>query len=246
MKQKIIAVIDSGVGGLNILSPLKKVMPYNDFLYYSDGANLPYGNKTQEELCFIAKKIVENILQRFQCDLFVLACNTLTAGGIDYLRQVFPTKIFVGCEPNLTFPQKDNKRKPLVLCTSFTKNSQRINARFGDSAFFLSAPCLADMIEKEESDEMIENYLKEILPYSLSCQFDCIVLGCTHYYFKKNLIEKIYSLPLYTSVDGVVKRVYEIAIEQNAISTYGNPIICFWETGDAGNNSAVLRFWKKM
>ena len=179
-------------------------------------------------------------------DIFVLACNTLTAGAIDYLRAIFPQKIFVGCEPNITSPKKEGNINTLVLCTSFTKDSQRINARFGDRAFFLSAPQLADLIEKDAPDVEIKRYLTKILPTLYSKQFDSIVLGCTHYFLKKSLIEKIYNLPVYTSVEGVVNRVYEKAKENNMICDSGTPILCIWETTNNQNKGSILGFWKKI
>lgn len=246
MKQKTIALIDSGVGGLSILAPLKSALPYNDFLYYSDGCNLPYGDKSQAELCAIAERIVCNVCDKFKVDIFVLACNTLTAGAIEHLRVVFKDKIFVGCEPNLSVPYENGKKSPLVLCTPFTQSSQRITSRFGAKAAFLSAPLLAEMIEREEDDSSIKKYLLNLLPLQQAQKYDCIVLGCTHYFLKKQLIEDLFALPVYTSVDGVIKRVLHFVFEKNALCTFGNPIICFWETGKEDKTHSVLRFWKKL
>ena len=89
MANKCIALIDSGVGGLSVLSRLCEVLPEEDFVYFADDANLPYGNKTAGELEEIADKAMKTVLERFDADLFVLACNTLTAAAIDGLRKRF-------------------------------------------------------------------------------------------------------------------------------------------------------------
>ena len=45
-----IAVFDSGVGGISVLRELEKIMPGEDYIYYGDSANAPYGTKTLEEV----------------------------------------------------------------------------------------------------------------------------------------------------------------------------------------------------
>ena len=45
-----IAVCDSGVGGISVLKSLVEVMPNEDFIYYGDSANAPYGTKTLEQV----------------------------------------------------------------------------------------------------------------------------------------------------------------------------------------------------
>ena len=45
-----IAVFDSGVGGISVLKNLVEVMPHEDFIYYGDSANAPYGTKTLEQV----------------------------------------------------------------------------------------------------------------------------------------------------------------------------------------------------
>jgi len=107
---KTIALIDSGVGGLSILYQLKKILPNNDFVYFADKKNLPYGNKTQNQLTQIAYDIVKIITNAFEIEIFVLACNTLTAGAIDFLRAKYPNYTFVGCEPNLNAPKIFGKK----------------------------------------------------------------------------------------------------------------------------------------
>ena len=38
-----IAVFDSGVGGISVLRSLVKEMPHENFYYFGDSANAPYG-----------------------------------------------------------------------------------------------------------------------------------------------------------------------------------------------------------
>ena len=45
-----IGVLDSGLGGISVLRELVKLMPGEDFIYYGDSANAPYGTRTPEEV----------------------------------------------------------------------------------------------------------------------------------------------------------------------------------------------------
>ena len=47
---KKIGVFDSGIGGATVLTELVKVLPNEDYIYYSDSKNNPYGDKTQKEI----------------------------------------------------------------------------------------------------------------------------------------------------------------------------------------------------
>lgn len=49
-KDSPIGVFDSGIGGLTVLSELKKILPNEKFIYVGDEANFPYGEKTIEEI----------------------------------------------------------------------------------------------------------------------------------------------------------------------------------------------------
>lgn len=53
-----VGVLDSGVGGLSVLSELVNVMPNNNFLYFGDTKNMPYGTKTSDEIYSYTKKII--------------------------------------------------------------------------------------------------------------------------------------------------------------------------------------------
>ena len=70
-----IAVFDSGLGGLTVLSELKKLMPGEDYIYFGDSANAPYGDKTPDELEALCRNVCLKLLEAdeikcFVCDFF--------------------------------------------------------------------------------------------------------------------------------------------------------------------------------
>ena len=79
-----IGVFDSGIGGLSVLNELKKVLLYEDFYYYGDSKNNPYGEKSDEELFKIVSNVVERLIDK-ECKLIVIACNTATTRCIKTL-----------------------------------------------------------------------------------------------------------------------------------------------------------------
>ena len=95
-----IAVFDSGVGGISVLKELVKCMPGEQFLYFGDSANAPYGSRTTEEVRELTLKAAEMLFSR-GCKALVVACNTATAAAIRDLRRIYPDRIVIGIEPAL-------------------------------------------------------------------------------------------------------------------------------------------------
>ena len=99
-KNAPIAVFDSGVGGISVLRELVKLMPQENYLYFGDSANAPYGDKTTAHVQQLTLHAAQMLLDR-GAKALVVACNTATAAAIDMLRQHYPNKILIGIEPAL-------------------------------------------------------------------------------------------------------------------------------------------------
>ena len=95
-KTQRIGIFDSGLGGTTVLKEMIKSLPNEDYIYYGDNGNFPYGSgKTKNEL----QKLTERILDFFvknNCKLVIVACNTASTAAIDYLREKFSLPIIVG------------------------------------------------------------------------------------------------------------------------------------------------------
>ena len=59
-----IAVIDSGVGGISVLRELCSLMPCENFIYFGDSKNAPYGTKSRDEVLKITKDILDMLKKR--------------------------------------------------------------------------------------------------------------------------------------------------------------------------------------
>ncbi len=186
MNSAPIGVFDSGVGGLSLVLDLRRLLPNEDFIYYGDRANAPYGAKTHEEILEISKEIVDTLLAR-GAKAIVVACNTATAVAIEPLRASYPDLPIIGIEPAVKPARIAGCKRVLVLATPVTVNESRfaalLQANSCEGCEFIGVPCheLAYMIENDISSEEIEAYMSSVFEPYRSKGFDGIVLGCTHY-----------------------------------------------------------------
>ena len=200
-----IGIFDSGLGGLSVLKELRKLLPNEDYLFYEDSLNVPYGEKTDEELLSITSHIVDYLLEQ-DCKMIVIACNTATTSCMAKLRDLYPETIFVGTVPAIKVAYDHHSKNTIILSTPYTTKSRRIQELIRDyhrddqTITLVSGENLAGLIENNDVSE-IEKVLQRILsPYKDSC--DSIVLGCTHYSLIKEEIAKV--LPNSSLLDGCV------------------------------------------
>ena len=140
MNSSPIGVFDSGVGGLSLLRELRRLLPNEDFIYYGDRANAPYGAKTHGEILEISKGIVDVLLSR-GAKAIVVACNTATAVAIEPLRAAYPELPIIGIEPAVKPARVAGCKRVLVLATPVTVSESRFAALPVGAASITSSPC---------------------------------------------------------------------------------------------------------
>ena len=194
-KEEYIAVFDSGVGGISVLRELIKQMPRENYLYFGDSANAPYGNRPTEQVRELTLQAVEKMRPR-GIKALVVACNTATSAAVRVLREMYPDLIVVGIEPALKVAaDRFPNGRVGVMATKVTLREEKLNylvSRFPDvQVERISAPGLVELVEAGKvSGPEVENLLKNILaPYV--GKLDALVLGCTHYPFVAKTVSKI-------------------------------------------------------
>ena len=93
----MIGIFDSGVGGLSVFREIRKLLPEESYIYYSDNAHCPYGEKSKEYITDRARAITEFLISK-GADIIEVACNTAPAAAISTLRIEFDIP-FIGMEP---------------------------------------------------------------------------------------------------------------------------------------------------
>lgn len=97
-KEMPIGVFDSGLGGISVLRVLKAALPNEDYIYFGDSANAPYGLRTTENVRELTEKVM-NLLRDHGAKCFVIACNTATSASVHYLQEKYPDYPIIGIQP---------------------------------------------------------------------------------------------------------------------------------------------------
>ncbi len=202
-----VAVFDSGIGGLNLLKECARALPAVKFYYLADNFNVPYGTKKKDEIFSLVKSKLDVAASK-GISAAVIACNTATSNCIEELRAVYSFPI-VGIQPAVKPAVKIGGRC-LVLATEATVNSasfKQLISRFDDKDITVY-PCagLAEYIEKNLFT-LNENFPAELLP---NVEADSVVLGCTHYVFIKDIVQRRYNCPVFDGIAGTADHLREI------------------------------------
>ena len=225
MDNRKIGVFDSGIGGLTVLSKIIEILPNEEYIYYADTENVPYGTKPKEEVKKYVKKAVEFLISK-DVKAIVIACNTATSIAINELRNTYNMPI-IGIEPAVK-PAIENKgkKKVLVMATPTTIREEKLHnliEKFEAEEYvdLIPMPKLVEFAEKREfKSEKVEKYIKEELKiYNLE-NYSELVLGCTHFPFFKETLAKIF--PKETKIIdgslGVANRLKNVLKDNNMLA----------------------------
>ena len=192
----MIGIFDSGVGGLSVFREIRKVLPEQSYIYYSDNAHCPYGEKSREYIIERAREISRFMLEK-GCEIIVVACNTATAAAISSLRAEFPVK-FIGMEPAIKPAAQATESGVVgVLATAGTlKASKYLDTREKWAQNVRIAEHIGqgfvELVESgNTSGPSAETTVRSSLLPLLEAGADTIVLGCTHYPFLTDTIQKV-------------------------------------------------------
>ncbi len=192
-----IGVFDSGAGGISVLKRLWKLMPNENYIYYGDSANAPYGVRPVEEIRALTIAAVEKLLS-LGCKAIVLACNTATSAAAKELRSAHPDIPIIGLEPALK-PAALSGGHPtvVVMATPLTLREEKfalLTERFQNDCTLikLPAPELVTLVEENKmGTSELAAYLQTLFAPLAATKIDCLVLGCTHFPFAKREIKAL-------------------------------------------------------
>ena len=190
-----VAVFDSGLGGLSVLKYLRARMPHEDFLYYGDNANAPYGIRPRAEIEALTLAAADKLMA-YRPKALVVACNTATGAALEALQQALPIPV-IGIQPALKAAQALRQQGDiLVLATPATLKAARyqaLAAQYGQHSIPLPAPGLMDYVERGElAGAGLQAFLGELFRPYLDKTIDVVVLGCTHYPFLSAAIQPFF------------------------------------------------------
>lgn len=249
--RRSIGVFDSGVGGLSILSELRRALPHEDFLYFADSAHCPYGERPPAEVEALTLRAVQ-WLEAQGCKLAVIACNTACAFSLASVRAAVGIPV-VGLVPALK-PAVQQSRSGVVavFATPVTLEGsllREVTVRFADPAGVRVLKIwhrdLVPLVEAGHSGApQTRSLLRELLTPLAQAGADGLVLGCTHYPFLVPAIQAEFgdTFALHDSGAGVAKQtraLLEQAGHLNPGAADGQ--VTLYTTGEAQQVGEVAR-----
>jgi len=247
MNNSPIGIFDSGIGGITIFNSIKKLLPKEDIIYFSDNLNSPYGNKPIETIKKISFNNTQWLLDN-GCKLIVVACNTATTNSISDLRNKFNIP-FVGIEPAIKpAAMKTKTGKIGVLATKGTLSSDLFNTTSIDYASNIeilekNGDGLVELIENGIFEGIeIENLLHKHLDFMINKKIDHLVLGCTHYPFLIKVLSELLpsSIKIIDSGEAVAKQTKSLLINNKIENKSNQGKYSFYYNGDSASLNKVL------
>jgi glutamate racemase len=191
-----IGLFDSGIGGLSIWRELVRRLPHEATVYVADAAYCPYGARPVDEIQTRAVAITE-FLQRMECKLIVVACNTASAAALGRLRSGFGLP-FVGLEPAIkpaALATRSGHVGVLATAGTFRGNLFQNTTRRHANTVQVHLQTGEGLVEQVEAGQFngpaTEQRLRQYLEPMLAAGVDQIVLGCTHYPLLMPLIRQV-------------------------------------------------------
>lgn len=207
-----IGFFDSGLGGILILKAVVKLLPQFDYVYYGDTANLPYGDKTEEEVYVLTKRALDELFSR-DCRLVIVACNTASAETVRRLQDTYvkvehPDRKVLGViVPTIEEVIDKQGTRVILLATKRTVDSGKYERELHklDASLELisiATPALVPLIEAGEIDAAVDSAVSTL--ETEVGEGDVVILGCTHYVLLKERLRERFPHITFVAQDEVI------------------------------------------
>lgn len=191
-----IGFLDSGFGGITVLSEALRQLPNENYIYYADTEHVPYGTKTKEEVRGYVFDAVRYLVDQ-GIKALVVACNTATSIAVRELRSIYDFPI-VGMEPAVKpAVENGNGKRVLVLATPLTLREEKFHnlvqrVDHEHVVDFLAFPELVDLAESMifEHDKIEPVIRQKLKSYDMD-KYKTFVLGCTHFPIYRNVFKEV-------------------------------------------------------
>ncbi|MEG0777856.1 MAG: glutamate racemase [Oscillospiraceae bacterium] len=189
MDNRAIGVFDSGLGGITAAYVLSALLPDEHIIYLGDSHNMPYGEKSREQIIAMSERNLQFLLEKDVKAVFV-ACGTATSNALESLENISPVPVFGVVEPaclEAAAATKSGKigllaTKASVEAGAYQKFLRALSPQI--SVTEKACPRFATMVEDgifDKNDERVREAAAEYLPTLVRAGVDTVILGCTHY-----------------------------------------------------------------
>ena len=241
-----IGVFDSGIGGLTVLKKIIEKLPNENYIYYADTDNVPYGTKPKEEVKEYINEAVEFLISK-NVKAIVIACNTATSIAVKDLRNRYTIPI-IGIEPAAK-PAVENrgKKRVLIMATPTTIKEEKLKYLLEelDAKQYVDLVAMPGLVQFAEngdfkSEEVKEYIQQELKKYNLK-EYSELVLGCTHFPFFKEILSTVFpkDIQMIDGSRGVANRLKNV-LEEKQLLGNNNLEIEYYYSGRIAENKEEL------
>jgi glutamate racemase len=194
-----IIVFDSGVGGLSIVEPIRRLCPTQPIHYLADNAMFPYGQLDEVTLIERTTSLISQCCEKTAAQLVVIACNSASTLSLPPLRQILSIPV-VGVVPAIKPAAAISSSKVIGLLATEGTVSRRYTdqliedfaqdcevIRVGSSKLvaLIEQKLRGDICHQAEFDEILTP-LREHPGWE---KLDTVVLACTHFPLAKQELQ---------------------------------------------------------
>ena len=230
-----IAFFDSGMGGLSVLYHAMKVLPHEEFIFYADEDNVPYGTKSTAQVQKFVGDAFDFLLKQ-DVKAIVVACNTATSVAVAEMRRRYDLPI-IGMEPAAKKAlDMDGTKRVLVTATPITVKGRKMELLIEkvDKDHLvdrLALPELVTFAERMEfNSQAVTDYLQEQLQLFDLSEYSSLVLGCTHFNYFKDTLRKILpeNVQFVDGNEGTVRELIRRLKERNQLEHNAQSVTYFY------------------
>lgn len=229
-----------------------KSLPEEEYIFYADMEHAPYGIKDKTEIIGYSEAAMEFFIGK-GCDIVVIACNTATSAAADILRKKYELPI-LGMEPAVKPAVEHGRGKRiLVIATPFTIREEKLHRLVDqvDEHHLVDLKELPKLVEFAQAGEFesdaVRRYLHEELDGLHPAEYECVVLGCTHFNHFKEMIREIFGrdCAVIDGSGGTVRNLAATAQKKGFLSA-GRLHIEYYESGKPVTDQKKLDFYRML
>ena len=264
-----IGIFDSGIGGISVLNSCISNMPNENYIYFADSLNFPYGKKSKDELTEIGLNIL-SFFNKMNTKEVIIACNTMSTSNIKLFRETYSDMNIIGTFPDftcifkpntilneryMTYSKNDgfnishNKKKLLIIATTATCKSEYLKSLINkckniidiyvEPTDFIVKAVENDKLDTYEFKDELKNFLKEYM------DIDYLQLGCTHFPHASKVLRDILGdeVQMFSGGDIAANIAYNYLLDNNMLNSKSNSNI---KIIDASLDDNKIKLYKKL
>ncbi|MFW0861182.1 MAG: glutamate racemase [Dethiobacter sp.] len=226
-RNNAIGLLDSGVGGLTVVSEMITLLPAERIVYFGDTARMPYGPRPHSEVRTFARQII-GFLENQDVKLVIVACNSATAAGLPAYQGEFALPVIGVIEPGVRAALQYTRTKRVGVIgtagTIFSRAYEEAIYRLDPNVEVFSQACPLfvlivenGLVDSPEAARVAEEYLQPLREAGV----DVLILGCTHYPLMANVIRAVMgpAVKLISSAQETALEAQEILVRLNLLGS---------------------------